>query len=255
MPASISRAMDEICDRVRKQRSRIWLDAEQQAFQPTLDEWAIELMRKHNQGSHVLLYTTIQAYLKGARSNAIRNIKLAAEEGWIVGVKLVRGAYIENETRSLIHDTKSETDQSYDDIADMFISQIMPEGSPMTLSFPRSALFLATHNAASIEKATKSYQRRREDGLPTVSTLECGQVLGMANELSCSLLQQYEEAVRDPTLAKYPLGVYVCSSWGTVTECMGYLYRRAIENRGAVERTEHMQKAFTRELRRRLIGQ
>lgn len=254
MPACISQAMDEICHSVHEKGSRIWIDAEQQAFQPTLDDWTIELMRRHNRGNQALVFNTIQAYLKGARSNANRHVKLAAEEGWTVGVKLVRGAYIENEVRSLIHDTKFDTDQSYDDIADMFISQILPEGCRKGVKFPHSTLFLATHNAPSVTKAAGTYQERRAAGLPTLSTLECGQVHGMADELSCSLLQKYEDSMRDPSLVKYPLRVYKCLSWGSVAECLGYLYRRAVENRGAVERTEHMQRALFIELRRRLFG-
>ena len=254
MPAPIMRAMEEICDHVRRQGSRVWIDAEQQVFQPTLDDWTIDLMRKHNRDGEALVYNTIQAYLKGARANANRHVRLAAEEGWTVGVKLVRGAYIENEIRSLIHNTKEDTDHSYDDIADMFVSQVMPKGSPENLAFPSASLFLATHNAASTTKAAETYQTRRSAGLPTLSTLECGQVHGMADELSCSLLQEYEDSTLDPTSAKDPLRVYKCLTRGTVSECLGYLYRRAVENRGAVERTEHMQKALAQELRRRLFG-
>jgi hypothetical protein len=39
-----------------------------------------------------------------------------------------------------------------------------------------------------------------------------------------------------------------------VQECINYLYRRAVENRGAVERTQHMALAMRQELRRRVLG-
>ena len=254
MPKVIADAMHDICTKTQQQLSRLWLDAEQQALQPTLDEWTISLMRKYNCGDQPLVFNTIQAYLKGSRDNANRHIIQAAKEGWIVAIKLVRGAYIDNEIRSLIHDTKVDTDHSYNTIADMFISQKIPAGYE-DLEFPRTALFLATHNADSTEKAIATYCKRSGAGLPTTATLECGQIQGMADELSCALLERYEEYTRDPHAGKVPPpGVFKYQIWGSISECMGYLYRRAVENRGAVERTEHMVVALKQELRRRIFG-
>lgn len=253
MPKVIADAMDEICDQTRKRSARLWMDAEQQTLQPTIDGWTITLMQKYNDNGQALVYNTIQAYLKGARANANRHVLQAAREGWTVGIKLVRGAYIENEVRALIHDTKTDTDRSYDEIADMLISQKMPEGSA-DIPFPKAALFLGTHNSASAEKAIATYRQRSAAGLPT-PILECGQIMGMADELSCALLERYEECTRDSKAGTAPPpGVFKFLPWGTVSECMGYLYRRAVENRGAVERTEHMVVALKQELRRRVWG-
>lgn len=253
MPKIVADSMDEICEETRNQGSRLWIDAEQQALQPALDDWTIELMRKHNLGGNPLVYNTIQAYLKGSKANADRHIKLAAEEGWIVAVKLVRGAYIEHEVRTLIHDTKQDTDRCYDAIADSFISQKMPPGLNH-LEFPSSALFLATHNAASADKAVSNYCTRVAAGLPTTQTLECGQIMGMADELSCQLLQAHETSAGLESGGSKAPGVFKCLSWGSVAECLGYLHRRAVENRGAIERTQHMVEALKKELRRRLLG-
>ncbi|KAH7156621.1 FAD-linked oxidoreductase-like protein [Dactylonectria macrodidyma] len=252
MPEYLETALDEICDKARKRGCRVWLDAEQQALQPVLDEWAIVLMRKHNRNGQALMYNTIQGYLKGARANTERHITLAAQEGWTVAVKLVRGAYIENEIRSLIHDTKEDTDRSYNDIVDMFISRRMPEAAK-DMKFPDAALFLATHNAASAEKGLETHKQRVRAGL-SLTFLECGQILGMADELSCKLLQDYEKSVADPKIGDKSPRILKCIPWGSVGECMGYLYRRAVENRGAVERTQHMAEAMRQELRRRVFG-
>ncbi|KAJ0341756.1 hypothetical protein COL922a_001850 [Colletotrichum nupharicola] len=205
------------------------------------------------QSGQALVYNTIQAYLKGSKANTHRHIQLAAEEGWTVGVKLVRGAYIEHEDRSLIHDTKEETDRSYDLIADIFIAQKMPDDAAH-LQFPSSALFVATHNGASANKALAAYHERLEAGLPTVGKLDCGQITGMADELSCQLLQTLEQRPRGVKDASSSPGVFKYLIWGSVSECLGYLHRRAIENRDAVERTQHMVAALKRELRRRVLG-
>ncbi|KAK1995309.1 proline dehydrogenase [Colletotrichum falcatum] len=262
IPDAIRKALDDMCDEARKQGSRIWIDAEQQALQPQLDEWAIDLMRRHNRESRPLVYNTIQAYLKASRANAERHVALAAREGWSLGVKLVRGAYIENEVRSLIHDTKEDTDRNFDDIADMFISQRLPEQAAAAAAeagatgreFPASALFLATHNAASTAAAIAGHRRRLLEGRATTD-LECGQLLGMADELSCELLDNYDSCLTDSGLKREAIPKpFKYLPWGTVSECMGYLHRRAVENKGAVEQSSHMLASLRGELRRRVFG-
>lgn len=253
IPVAMSKAIDEICEAAKMQGSRLWLDAEQQALQHGLDDWAIDIMRKHNQSETPLVYNTIQGYLKGSKANLDRHLTLAAQEGWSVGIKLVRGAYIEHETRSLIHDTKEETDRSYDLIADTMVCRRMPE-NVKDLKFPKAALFLATHNAASAAKAIATHQARLLANQPTVM-LECGQIQGMADELSCELVQNYERALRESSAANVSVPkAFKCMAWGSVAECMQYLHRRAIENKSAVERTQHMVTALRQELWRRMFG-
>ena len=252
MPQVVAKAMDEICFATREQGSRLWLDAEQQVLQHGLDDWAIEIMKKYNHSGQPLVYNTSQGYLKGAKANLDRHLTLASEGGYGVGIKLVRGAYIEHEIRSLIHDTKEETDQSYDLLADTMICRRMPEGSK--LDFPNAALFLATHNAASSVKAIAVHQERLLANKPTIP-LECGQIQGMADELSCELVQNYERSMEQSRGANMPVPkAFKCMVWGSVAECMQYLHRRSIENKGAVERTKHMVTALEQELRRRIFG-
>lgn len=237
IPEPLEKALDEICLETRKQGSRLWTDAEKQVLQPGLDEWVIVLMRKYNKGRKALVYNTIQAYLKGSRINAERHIIQAAKEGWTLGLKLVRGAYIEHEVRYLIHDTKEDTDRSYDLIADMIISQKLPSGENQ-VDFPPSALFLATHNAASAGKAMDIHQQRIAAGLPT-TTLECGQIIGMADELSCALLDQREQCTSNsPTDMEAAPGVFKFLAVGSVAECMEYLYRRGESGGRAADRED-----------------
>lgn len=250
IPVAVQNALDEICQAVRNQGSRLWVDAEQQVLQKGIDQWTIELMRKYNRGGNIFVYNTIQAYLKGAHDNLDHHIACAAEEGWALGIKLVRGAYIEHEVRSLIHDTKDESDLSYDLCADKLLCQKMPAGYG-DLPFPTSALFLATHNEDSVNKAVQTHRNRISSGSPTI-TLECGQIVGMADKLSFDLVRNYEDCKKQSAFnTPGPPKVFKCMTWGTVGECMGFLHRRAIENRGAVERTQAMAKEMWREVRRR----
>ncbi|KAM3477340.1 hypothetical protein MY5147_002740 [Beauveria neobassiana] len=252
MPQVVDDALTALCVEAKQRGARLWFDAEQQSVQHGIDDWALELMRRWNGDGQALVYNTIQAYLKGARAVADRHIAAAAAEGWKLGVKLVRGAYIEHEERSLIHDTKADTDASYNDIADKLISQRLPASAGDAAAFPKASLMLATHNAESAALATATHRARISNGLPTCK-LECAQVAGMADELGCELIMNYENTLADQAAANIMAPKpYKCLTWGSVGECMGYLHRRAIENRGAVERTKHMAAALRKELWHRL---
>ena len=250
MPEPVFRAIDEICKATAEKGCRLWVDAEQQIMQHGVDKWTIDLMRKHNRNDKALVFNTIQAYLKGSRVNIKRHLEHASKEGWILGIKLVRGAYIDHETRSLIYDMKDETDDNYDAIVRDLIHKEWPQlGCPM----PEVELFIASHNAASIKKAQKEFELRVSAQKPIIS-VEYGQIQGMADELSCSLLQKCKTQSSTATAINSPIApmTYKCLTWGTLSECLGYLYRRAIENRGAVERTNHMAQSVRAELWRRL---
>lgn len=251
----MDRALTEICSAAQAKGSRVWFDAEQTSLQPGVDEWALEVMRKWNRDGQALVYNTIQAYLKDSSANADRHITLAAQQGWTVAIKLVRGAYIEHEPRHLIHDTKADTDACYDAIADRLLRQKLPAGAAeQGLKFPHAALFLATHNAPSTQVACETHRERLLAGEPTC-TLECGQLVGMADELGCELIDNYEQGVKQAAVATSSVPkAFKYLTWGTVGECMGYLHRRAIENSGAVEASKHMVTSLRAELRRRIFG-
>ncbi|GFF23371.1 putative proline oxidase Put1 [Aspergillus udagawae] len=248
-PPSIAQAIEEICEATASQDSRLWIDAEQQVFQPTIDAWTIDLMRRFNRNGKIVVYNTIQAYLKSSAENVHRHLCLAQKEGWTLGIKLVRGAYIAHDIRSRIHDTKADTDNSYDYIAESLLSRKFPlkiesDDAP---AFPDVRLFVASHNAESVRKASTLYRQRIHDGQPTIP-LEIGQLQGMADEVSCELLAENNTGESETSTP----GVFKCLAWGTTEECLHFLLRRAIENKSAMERTKDTAAAMRREARRRL---
>ncbi|KAH3002794.1 hypothetical protein KXV73_001377 [Aspergillus fumigatus] len=87
-PPSIAQAIDEICEATASQNSRLWIDAEQQVFQPAIDAWTIDLMRRFNRNGQIVVYNTIQAYLKSSSENVHRHLCLAQKQGWTLGIKL-----------------------------------------------------------------------------------------------------------------------------------------------------------------------
>lgn len=173
-PAFVA-ALDAICHKAKQKGCRLWIDAEQQVLQPAIDSWAIDLMRKYNTNGNALVYNTFQAYLKCSRYKLRAHLVLAAEEGWTPAIKLVRGAYINNDHRMGIHDTKEDTDSSYNGI----VRDILTRSNlgDFRNGFPKTELFIAGHNPASIASAMNLVSLlHQQDRLRTVP--DFGQLQG-----------------------------------------------------------------------------
>lgn len=246
-PQQMMDALDEICIRSRDRKVRILVDAESQHFQRGIARVTLELMQKYNRDGYALVYNTYQAYLKSTPSLLEEHLEAASKDGFTLGLKLVRGAYIASDERSLIHDTKQDTDNAYNSIAQGALRQHIGRfGGDSGRPFPSLNLFLASHNRASVFAAYELYRQRLNANLPTVP-VRFGQLHGMSDEVSFSLIQ-----LKNVYNEKMGPEVYKCSVWGSMGECLAYLLRRAVENRDAVSRTQDEYSALKAELRRRL---
>ncbi|EFW17135.1 proline dehydrogenase [Coccidioides posadasii str. Silveira] len=255
----LEQAIAAICDRARDRGVRLLIDAEQQAVQPTIDEWTIEYARRYNNAPsrQALIYGTYQAYLRSTPSTLAKHSAIAQSQGFVLGVKLVRGAYLGTEPRHLIWDTKEKTDEAYDSLAESVMRRqygellVKPPNGPG--SFPEVNLVLASHNRASIQRALNIREeqiRRGEDQIE----MSYGQLYGMADDISCELVQQRTQA-QDLNGGKLEIPKpYKALIWGTVGECTKYLLRRGEENRDAALRTGDTRRAMVKELKRRLLG-
>ncbi|KAE8158603.1 FAD-linked oxidoreductase-like protein [Aspergillus tamarii] len=243
-PVQMIEALEEICQKCKDKGARILIDAESQHFQKGIARVTIDLMRKYNRDGYALVYNTYQAYLKSTPTTLATHLTAASQEGFTLGLKLVRGAYMASDDRSLIHDTKQNTDNAYNSIAQGALRQELGEfGASNGRPFPSVNLFLASHNKESVMAAHHLHQQRLAAKLPTVP-VGFAQLHGMSDDVSFSLLQ-----------LKGPDGspqVYKCSTWGGMGECLAYLLRRAIENRDAVSRTQDEYRALKSEVGRRL---
>jgi proline dehydrogenase len=262
-PAAFTEAMDRICEKAKAQGCRIWVDSEQQAVQTSIDRWTMPLMRKYNANNTdtPLIYNTLQSYLKQSRSKLKAMIAVAQQEGWTLAIKLVRGAYIDSDPRELIHDTKEDTDLSYNGIVHDLLSGSPEMGfstsSSAQDSTPKIHLFLAGHNPTSVNAAIDLMQTLSAAGKLKTKP-EFGQLQGMADELGCSVLQRADEMRAtageksgNAAASAVPL-VYKCLTWGSVQECMQYLLRRAVENSGGTARMKDGYAAYLAELRKRV---
>ncbi|KAK3395735.1 FAD-linked oxidoreductase-like protein [Sordaria brevicollis] len=261
-------AIDRICQLAAERGVRLLFDAEQTALQAGIDDWTLDYMRRYNTSSAVV-YGTYQAYLKSTPATLSKHLAIAAKEGFTLGVKLVRGAYLGSDPRHLICDTKEDTDAQYDGIAESLLRKswsapLSPPAprSEKELTFPEVSVVLATHNRDSVLKGKALLDSGKSKlGYDQVAF---AQLQGMADEVSCELVSgphetssQMEAAEKKGTGSEEGVNkpqVYKYLVWGSTGECMKYLLRRAYENRDAVQRTRSGREAMGREVGRRVRG-
>ncbi|KAL8944122.1 MAG: hypothetical protein Q9211_000713 [Gyalolechia sp. 1 TL-2023] len=256
---AISQANKEICESAKSKGVGLLFDAEQHAVQDGIDQWTLALQRMYNRGDRAVVYGTYQAYLRSTPATLARHLTIAQQEGFNLGVKLVRGAYLASDPRHLFWATKEGTDNTFDGIAESLMrkqwNHVLTPGEPDVRrqpAFPNVDIVLATHSHESVRKAICIRQEQLRSGHGRVS-LAYAQLMGMADEVSCELVQAgkqsdgaWEEKTEKPRAYKYVV-------WGTVGECLKYLLRRAEENRDALARAKEGRAALGKELRRRLL--
>jgi len=261
---ALAAAINDICALAASRGVRLLFDAEQQAVQAGIDDWTLEYMRKYNTLDRAIVYGTYQAYLKATPSVLSSHLAAAQKEGFTLGVKLVRGAYLGSDPRHLIHDTKEDTDRAYDGIASALLRRkwaaplMAPPGKEEGTLLPNVNMVLASHNRTSVLKA-----RALLDAGECRTEVAFAQLQGMADEVSCELVASRGstgDSNNTSAIAKAggdkaaKLQAYKYLVWGSTGECMKYLLRRAQENRDAVQRTRSGRDAMRAELLRRVKG-
>lgn len=246
-------AMTDVCDAAAAKGVNMLPAAEPQSAQASVDRWTLILAEEHNKmvPGHALLYNTYQTYLKSTPNTLSQHLVEAKTKGFTLGIKLVRGAYLWSEPRHYIWDTKAQTDAAYDGIASELLQRqpqkwLRDSNAPLK-KLPSFNMVLATHNMTSAEKArdVRNAQTLSErEAVPLVYA----QLHGMADEVSCRLIQAQHDA-KDTNLD--PPKVFKASTWGTTKQCLNYLLRRAAENQDAISRTRDTRRAMGSELRQR----
>lgn len=238
----LTECIDAICKLASDRGVRLLFDAEQDALQDGIDSWTIQFARKYNKSAEsATVHGTYQAYKKATPAVLSKHLAQAQADNFTLGVKLVRGAYINSDPRDRFYDTKEGTDECYNGVSAAILTR---QWGPMIQGqgeFPNAHIVLATHNAESVRRA-----RAICDTGAAKSDIACAQLQGMADEISCELVEASRAATNAPALPVYKYLV-----WGTVGECMKYLLRRAQENKDAVQRTKDGRDAMWAELVRR----
>lgn len=245
-------AITEACDAAAAKGVCLLPGAEEEATNKGLEKWTLALQQKYNTHAYgrALIYTTYQCYLRAIPARIASHLERASKQGYIAGVKLVRGAYLNSEAPGTCFATKADTDACYDACAATVLRQQWSDAiapSDPATPFPTVNIVLATHNLHTIQtaKSIRASQMLAADPA-TLPRLTYAQLQGMADEISQSLVQ-------DPTMkADANASVVKLLAWGTMTECLNFLIRRAAENKEAAFRTDDTRRAMGAELWRRM---
>lgn len=251
----MDQAIQQVCDLAISRNVRLLVDAEEQAVQPGIEEWATKYQKYCNGQTpgRAIFFNTYQGYLCSTPATLARHLEISRREGYTLGVKLVRGAYLKTEPRHLIWPTKEDTDKCYDGVVEALLTRrynSMLQSTDGETELPPVNVIIATHNRDSVRKAhairMEQAVRQEDRGVD----LSYAQLQGMADEVSCELLEGFQD--QGASSSTESPNVYKLLTWGSVKECMGFLLRRAVENTEAVGRTKQSQEAMLGELRRRV---
>jgi proline dehydrogenase len=221
-----------LCEAAAERHVRIFFDAEETWIQDTIDALAYDMMARFNR-QQAVVYNTYQLYRREGYDNLIKATEAARAQGYCLGVKLVRGAYMEKERQRAheleycdpIHATKEDTDADFNRAIDFCV-----ENRDVI------SLCLGTHNEYSSLYLTQQMKRK---GIPANHThFWFAQLLGMSDNISYNLAK-----------AGYNVAKYV--PYGPVEAVMPYLFRRAAENTSVAGQSSREFSLVRKELRRR----
>ena len=224
--------VEALCVRAHQHGVRLFIDAEESWFQHTIDLLAYGMMAKYNRET-AIVWNTYQLY-RHDRLDALKAaVNTAANAGYYVGAKLVRGAYMEKEARvakqrgqpNPINPTKQATDDLYDESLRYCVEHL-----------DRISICAGTHNEASSLLLTQLMQPA---GIaPGDPRVWFAQLYGMSDNLTYNLAN-----------AGYNTAKYL--PYGPVASVMPYLLRRADENTAIAGQSSREFLLVQKEIRRR----
>ena len=223
----------KVCKKAQEKNVPILIDAEESWMQDAADALIENLMETYNKDK-AIVFNTLQMYRHDRMDYLKKVYAKAQEKGYHIGMKVVRGAYMEKERerakekgyRSPICDSKQMTDENYDNAI-----KFMMENSKM-------ALFAGTHNENSsylLMKLAEKHHIKNDD-----KRLWFGQLYGMSDHISFNLAKE------GYNVAKY-------LPFGPVRDVMPYLIRRAEENTSVAGQTSRELNLLKTERQRRKL--
>lgn len=224
----------KICQAAYDRKVPVMIDAEDSWVQDTIDELALEMMTTFNKES-LIVYNTYQMYRHDKLADLKAEYLIAKETGFILGVKMVRGAYMEKERKraaemgypSPIQPDKAATDRDYDASLRFCVEHIDQIG-----------IVCGTHNEESSRLLTQLID---EKNIPhNHPHVYFAQLLGMSDNLSFNLSD-----------AGYNVAKYV--PYGPIKAVMPYLFRRAQENTSVAGQTGRELGLISKEKARRRL--
>jgi proline dehydrogenase len=228
----VEERMDRIISEAAVRKIGVLIDAEESWIQEPVDALAMEMMEKYNR-DRAVVFNTIQLYRHDRLQFLKDSFLHAARKNYVLGAKLVRGAYMEKERRraeennyaSPIQPDKQATDRDYNLALEFCIEKLD------TIS-----IIVASHNEYSNLLTTRLLRERQ---LPlNHSHVHFSQLFGMSDNITFNL-------------AKAGCSVSKYLPFGPIKDVIPYLMRRAQENSSVSGQTGRELGLIKKELKRR----
>ncbi|MEJ7823220.1 MAG: proline dehydrogenase family protein [Chitinophagaceae bacterium] len=222
----------KICEAAQRNNVGVLVDAEESWIQDPVDALTMQMMERFNKNK-IVVYNTIQLYRHDRLNFLKESFEEAKRKNFMLGVKLVRGAYMEKERKraisnnypSTIQPNKDKTDTDYNAAVKFSIENL-----------DKIFMIVASHNETSNLYAAQLLQ---EKNLPLNSShVHFSQLLGMSDNITFNL-------------AKAGCSVSKYLPFGPLKEVIPYLMRRAQENSSVSGQTGRELQLIKKELMRR----
>jgi proline dehydrogenase len=224
--------MKAICDAAAQSGVGFLVDAEETWIQDPVDALTMLMMEEYNK-QRLVVYNTIQLYRHDRLAFLKESFQTSNERGFLLGAKLVRGAYMEKERKRAaekgytdpIQPNKEASDRDYDDALRFCIEHLDKVG-----------LIVASHNEYSNLLATELLKERN---LPLNHPhVHFSQLYGMSDNIT------YNLAKAGCSVSKY-------LPFGPIKDVIPYLMRRAQENTSVGGQTTRELDLIKKEIHRR----
>lgn len=228
----VQKRVDAICSLAHASGIPVLIDAEETWIQEPVDALAYEMMARYNR-EKAIVFNTFQLYRKATLQNLKDAFRMASEEGYHLGAKLVRGAYMEKERARAaemgyedpIQPDKAASDKAFTEALEFCV-----------VNLQQMAFMCGSHNEQSNLYLT---QLMEQHGIPgSDERVWFAQLYGMSDNISFNLAK-----------AGYKVAKYM--PYGPVRSVMPYLFRRAQENTSVAGQSSRELTLIRKELQRR----
>ncbi|NWJ49935.1 MAG: proline dehydrogenase family protein [Bacteroidetes bacterium] len=221
-----------LCKRAFEKGVRLMIDAEDSWYQSFVDDVITEMMMLYNK-ERAIVFNTLQMYRTDRLDFLKASYEKAVANNYYLGVKFVRGAYMEKEREralqigypSPIHPDKQATDNAFDAALQFSIDHL-----------DRISIFCGTHN----ENSCRLFAALMEKQGLSKDDERCffSQLYGMSDNISFNLAN-----------GGYNVAKYI--PYGPVKSVLPYLIRRAEENTSIAGQTSRELSLIKKERQRR----
>jgi proline dehydrogenase len=224
--------LKKICEVAGNKKVAVLVDAEETWIQDPVDAITMLMMDEYNK-EQVVVYNTIQLYRHDRLAFLKTSYEAAVSRNFILGAKIVRGAYMEKERKraaelgypSPIQPNKESSDRDYNAAVEFCIEHL-----------ENIAVIVASHNEYSNLLATQLMDKKN---LPhNHPHIHFSQLYGMSDNITFNL-------------AKSGCSVSKYLPFGPIGDVVPYLMRRAQENSSVSGQTGRELGLIKKELKRR----